>query len=68
MPNATQAQIEETFRWLEKLEATQTEGLAPLPGAIELINRLNDLAIPLSNCHLRHSTNCLYSSVSYWYS
>ncbi|MGQ5555077.1 HAD-IA family hydrolase [Proteus mirabilis] len=46
MPNATQAQIEETFRWLEKLEATQTEGLAPLPGAIELINRLNDLAIP----------------------
>ncbi len=32
MPNATQAQIEETFRWLEKLEATQTEGLAPLPG------------------------------------
>ncbi|WIV87295.1 sugar phosphatase [Proteus appendicitidis] len=46
MPNATEQEITETFRWLEKLESTQTEGLAPLPGAIELINHLNDLNIP----------------------
>lgn len=46
MPNASEQEITETFRWLEKLESTQTEGLAPLPGAIALINRLNKLNIP----------------------
>ncbi|MEQ4923061.1 sugar phosphatase [Proteus hauseri] len=46
MPNASEQEITETFRWLEKLESTQTEGLAPLPGAIALINRLNELTIP----------------------
>ncbi|HCH49181.1 MAG TPA: sugar phosphatase [Proteus sp.] len=46
MPNASEQEITETFRWLEKLESTQTEGLAPLPGAIALINRLNELNIP----------------------
>lgn len=46
MPNATEQEVTETFRWLEKLESTQTEGLAPLPGAIELINHLNELDIP----------------------
>ncbi|QNH64742.1 sugar phosphatase [Proteus vulgaris] len=46
MPNATEQEITEMFRWLEKLESTQTEGLAPLPGSIALINRLNNLNIP----------------------
>lgn len=46
MPNASEQDIQQTFRWLEQLEASQTEGLAPLPGAIALINRLNELAIP----------------------
>lgn len=46
MPTASEQEITDTFKWLENLESTQVEGLAPLPGAIALIERLNSLDIP----------------------
>lgn len=46
MPHATADEIETTFRWLEQLESTETNGITALPGAISLLNRLNELNIP----------------------
>lgn len=46
MPTATEEEITTKFRWLEHLEATETAGIVALPGAVELLNRLNQLAIP----------------------
>ncbi|WP_047682304.1 sugar phosphatase [Xenorhabdus sp. NBAII XenSa04] len=46
MPDATEEEIDSTFRWIEKLETEDTEGIAALPGAIALIDKLNALDIP----------------------
>ncbi|PHM76504.1 sugar phosphatase [Xenorhabdus cabanillasii JM26] len=46
MPGATEEEIDSTFKWIEKLETEDTEGIAALPGAIALIDKLNALDIP----------------------
>ncbi|MFP3029059.1 MAG: sugar phosphatase [Arsenophonus sp.] len=46
MPNATEAEINEIFYWLENLELANTSGIAALPGAIDLLEQLNALSIP----------------------
>ena len=38
--------IREEFAWLEHREATQTEGIVPLPGATQLLESLNRQQIP----------------------
>lgn len=38
--------IREEFAWLEHREATQTEGIVPLPGAVSLLESLNRQQIP----------------------
>ncbi|EKT55622.1 sugar phosphatase [Providencia sneebia] len=46
MPSASEDEIMARFRWLENMEATDTEGVIALPGAIALLNRLNELDVP----------------------
>ncbi|PHM35757.1 sugar phosphatase [Xenorhabdus innexi] len=46
MPDATEEEIVDTFKWIEKLETEDTEGITALPGAIALIDKLNALEIP----------------------
>ncbi len=38
--------IQEEFAWLEHREATRTDGIVPLPGAIALLTELNRQQIP----------------------
>ncbi|MGK9172106.1 sugar phosphatase [Yokenella regensburgei] len=46
MPGKTEADIQEEFTRLEAIEAKDTDGIVALPGAVELLNHLNDLGIP----------------------
>lgn len=46
MPNATEAEIQQEFKRLEREEAEDTDGITALPGALALLERLNELAIP----------------------
>jgi mannitol-1-/sugar-/sorbitol-6-phosphatase len=46
MPNESEEAIQAQFHVLEKNESEDTEGITALPGAIELLERLNELAIP----------------------
>ncbi|CAM3669926.1 sugar phosphatase [Xenorhabdus thuongxuanensis] len=46
MPDASEEEITNTFKWIEKIETEDTEGITALPGAIALIDKLNALDIP----------------------
>ncbi|MDC9592438.1 sugar phosphatase [Xenorhabdus sp. IM139775] len=46
MPDAGEEEITRTFKWIEKIETEDTRGIAALPGAIALIDKLNALDIP----------------------
>ncbi|KQN55099.1 sugar phosphatase [Erwinia sp. E602] len=46
MPGASEEAIRAEFLWLEQLEATETEGIVALPGALALLATLDELAIP----------------------
>ena len=39
MPEASKAKIMSRFRWLEKMEASDMEGVVALPGAVALLTR-----------------------------
>lgn len=46
LSSASEDELQTEFKWLEEYEATNTEGTVALEGAIELLNRLNDLNVP----------------------
>ncbi|SUC36016.1 Phosphatase YfbT [Providencia rustigianii] len=46
LPDANEEELQTHFRWLEKLESEDTEGVVALPGAIELLSRLNQIGAP----------------------
>lgn len=46
MPGRPEEEILAEFTLLEQIEATQTEGITALPGAIELLTHLNKSGIP----------------------
>ncbi|MGP1923716.1 MAG: sugar phosphatase [Arsenophonus sp. NEOnobi-MAG3] len=46
MPNATEAEIDEIFYWLENMEAANTSGIVALPGVIDVLEQLNAVSIP----------------------
>lgn len=46
MPGESEEAIQEQFRLLEKTEAEDTVGISALPGAAELLHRLNELSVP----------------------
>lgn len=46
MPEASEDEIMSRFRWLEKMEASDTEGVVALPGAVALLTRLEELGVP----------------------
>ncbi|WP_330932131.1 sugar phosphatase [Xenorhabdus bovienii] len=46
MPDASEEEINRTFKWIEKIESEDTEGVTALPGAVALIDKLNALDIP----------------------
>ncbi|CDG18300.1 sugar phosphatase [Xenorhabdus doucetiae] len=46
MPDASEEEISRTFKWIEKIETEDTQGITALPGAIALIDKLNALDIP----------------------
>lgn len=46
MRGSSEAEIQQEFRWLEKVEAEDTDGITALPGACELLEQLNAQAIP----------------------
>lgn len=46
LPHASDEEIMDYFRWLEKMESEDTEGVVALPGAIALLSRLNEIGAP----------------------
>lgn len=46
MPEASEDELMTHFRWLEKMEASDTDGIIALPGAISLLHRLDELNVP----------------------
>ncbi len=42
----SEADIQAEFTWLEQVEATDTDGITALPGALELLRHLNESGIP----------------------
>ncbi|ELX8379648.1 sugar phosphatase [Providencia vermicola] len=46
MPEASEDEIKARFRWLEEMEASDTEGVIALSGAVALLQRLDELAVP----------------------
>lgn len=46
MPGATESAIQHEFELLEQMEAQDTDGVSALPGAVALLERLNELGIP----------------------
>ena len=44
--DASESDIEQDAEWLEMMEAKDTEGVHALPGAIKLLNAINDANIP----------------------
>ncbi|MGL4858959.1 MAG: sugar phosphatase [Enterobacteriaceae bacterium] len=46
MQGATEEEIAQEFKRLELAEATDTEGISALPGALELLHHLNEMQIP----------------------
>ncbi|EPO6661061.1 TPA: sugar phosphatase [Klebsiella aerogenes] len=46
MPGRSEEDIRAEFRFLEQIEATDIEGIVALPGALSLLNTLNEAGIP----------------------
>lgn len=46
MPGKSEAEIAAEFTRLEQIESTETAGITALPGAMALLNHLNECAIP----------------------
>ena len=46
MPGRSEEDIQAEFRYLEQMEATDIEGIVALPGALALLNTLNEAGIP----------------------
>ena len=46
MPGETEEAIQQQFRLLERTEAEDTNGISALPGAVALLQRLDQLSIP----------------------
>lgn len=46
MPGKSEAEIAAEFTRLEQIEATETAGITALPGAMDLLNHLNNAGIP----------------------
>ncbi len=46
MPGRSEEDIQAEFRFLEQIEATDIEGIVALPGALSLLNTLNEAGIP----------------------
>lgn len=46
LPGRTEAEIQVEFNWLERMESEDTAGITALPGALALLNHLDDAGIP----------------------
>ncbi len=46
LPHASEEEIMVHFRWLEKMESEDMEGVVALPGSVALLSRLNELRAP----------------------
>ncbi|MGF6267742.1 sugar-phosphatase [Lelliottia nimipressuralis] len=46
LPGRTEEEIQAEFKYLEQIEATDVEGIVALPGALELLNHLEEAQIP----------------------
>lgn len=46
MPHATEEELHAMFKWIEKRETDDTDGITALPGAIALLKKLDELSIP----------------------
>ena len=46
MPGRSEDDIQAEFSWLERIEAEDTEGITALPGAIALLQHLDEAGIP----------------------
>ena len=46
LPDATEEEVMDYFRWLEKMESEDMEGVVALPGAVALLTRLNEIGAP----------------------
>lgn len=46
LPGKSEADIQAEFSWLEQIEAKDIEGIVALPGAVELLNHLDEAGIP----------------------
>ncbi|WP_334642367.1 sugar phosphatase [Klebsiella aerogenes] len=46
MPGRSEEDIQAEFRFLEQIEATDIDGIVALPGALNLLNTLNEACIP----------------------
>lgn len=46
MPGESEEAIQQQFRLLERTEAEDTDGISALPGAVELLQRLEQLSVP----------------------
>ena len=46
MPGESEAAIQQQFSLLEKVEAEDTDGISALPGAVQLLERLEALSMP----------------------
>nr|WP_207133596.1 sugar phosphatase [Klebsiella aerogenes] len=46
MPERNEEDIQAEFRFLEQIEATDIDGIVALPGALSLLNTLNEAGIP----------------------
>ncbi|MFE1283855.1 sugar phosphatase [Klebsiella aerogenes] len=46
MPGRSEEDIQAEFRFLEQIEATDIDGIVALPGALSLLNMLNEAGIP----------------------
>lgn len=46
MPHATEQELQRQFRLMEQAESQDTEGVVALPGALAILERLDEIAIP----------------------
>ncbi|MBL5883180.1 sugar phosphatase [Lelliottia aquatilis] len=46
LPGRSEEEVQTEFKYLEQIEATDVEGIAALPGALELLQHLDEMQIP----------------------
>ncbi|MCS2157161.1 sugar phosphatase [Scandinavium sp. H11S7] len=46
LPGRTEAEIQVEFSWLERIESEDTAGITALPGALAVLNHLDEAGIP----------------------